>query len=48
MYIPDVKDNRLGGVGEDSSQVVGVLLVPAQAHERRKVVRLVDDGGVLE
>lgn len=47
-YVPDVEDDCLGRVGEDSGEVVGVLLVPAEAHERRQVVRLVDDGGVLQ
>ena len=45
---PDVEDDRLGGVRENRREVVGVLLVPAQTHERRQVVRLVDDGRVLQ
>ena len=45
---PDVEDHSLGRVRENGGEVVRVLLVPAQTHERRQIVRLVDDGGVLE
>ena len=47
-FSPDVKDDGFCRVCEDGGQIVGVLLVPAQPHERREIVRLVDDGGVLE
>ena len=45
---PDVEDDDLAGVHGDGREVVGVLLVPGEAEERRVAGVLVDDGGVLE
>ena len=46
--IPDVDNDCLGRIREDRSEVVGVLLVPAETHEGRQVGSLVDNRGVLE
>lgn len=48
FFPPDIQDDRLRRVGQDGGEVVRVLLVPAEPHQRRQVVRLVDDGGVLQ
>lgn len=46
--VPDIKDDGLSGVRENRGEIVRVLLVPAEPHQRGKVMRLVDNCRVLK